>query len=522
MSTQSLKPYLVLAAALSLSACAKYEFTPVDLGDSDKLLADPMTIAAKTMKMNSSQATFKQSSFESNDTSISFQVVDTNGNYVNDLESSVIEIVENGVVVGTVDIRRNQQSIQQTVDIAFMMDVTCSMSPSLAQAKTSVIDFVQTTRANGHRTRMCLATFGDDMVTRCTRFYDNNPADPETMSQVQEFVSQVSQLRALCYSEDPGGPTRDENPMGAIIDTANAPWADGAQRMGILLTDAGFVYAPGNDIGLVPAPRYTQVLDALRNSQMSIFAATPSQAGYNSAFQGLPSIVGASNGEFFLYSDLIAGRTSFNSILERIMDRVQTTYVASYSADEVPGLDPALPLSERTIQVRLRGRSDLVVTVTSTTSSMPQGRPRYTKTWTFSDQPVDPLSVVVKVNGKKLTAGYTIHGGQVTFAQAPAANADIEVQYRYKNIRDNLNVESLTLDGRIDRRLLSLYLNGIPADADVIFTRNLQNDWVVSLSNHVLSEADPYGIRARNGLDLEIKWTAPPTQRPGNNMTRVR
>lgn len=496
---------LKVIAVLSLSACAKYDFTPVVPEEMMDKLSDG-SLASANMPVATSQAKFKQDSFDENRTSLNFQVVDANGNSVNDLDSTAFVVTENGVNVGTFTAQNSRQQTQKTVDIVFMMDVTCSMSPTLATAKTSVINFINSTRQAGYHTRMCLSTFGDYVVQRCTRFYDNDPSDPSTMTQVQELTAQISQLKALCAAQDPGGPTRDENPLGAIIDAAKAPFAADSQRFGVLMTDAPFLYANGNDNGLVKAPKYADAIKALQTSQMNIFAATPAAAGYNSNFGTQPSLVSASGGEFFLYADLISGAKTFNTILNRILLRVQTNYGIDYIADIISGLDPSLPLSRRVINVTVRNRPELTVRVTTQTSNMPQGRAQYITTWPLSDKEIDANSMIVKVNGAVVKSGYRISNGSLVFSSAPVANAQIEVSYRYKNLKDGLSLKTLMISGLYKTSDINVFFNGVIADSkDYSFVKDLQDHWVLNINDSAFADADPYAIRDNGALFVEIK-----------------
>ncbi|PWU20505.1 MAG: hypothetical protein C5B49_04190 [Bdellovibrio sp.] len=455
--------------------------------------------------MSTTQASFQQSAYGQNATTISFQVVDGTGDSINNLGSGQLTVTENGVPVSGYKLVTDNQEVKQTADIVFILDVTCSMTSSLASAKTAVTNFVSTSRANGYHSRMCLVTFGDFTVQHCARFYDNDPANPATLTEVQDFVNQVAQLKSFCGAQDPGGPTIDENPMGAIIEAGTAAFAPGSQRFGLVMTDAPFLYAPGNNNGLVPAPTYSSVLASLQQSQMNIFLAAPAIPGYSSPFQGMPSVVTASNGEFFLYSDLIAGKTTFSTILNHVIDRVRTTYTVQYIADQVPGLDGSLPIDQRHIQVSLNG-VPATVTVTGTTSSLPQGHLQYQSSFALASKSVDGSSVHVKVNGQDVTSGFAIKSGQLVFDHAPADGATISVSYEYQLIKDALSVTPITLDGSLDPGLLVVDLNGIKADlkTDVSFTKNLQGQWVLSPTDTALAETDPFGIRKGGNLLVEV------------------
>lgn len=499
---------LLLTGTLLLSACAKYDFAPIpsmeSLAEGGSL--NQSLLANVNMSLAKSQATFTQLNYNQNDTTVTFQVIDSNGNYVNTVDSSQLNVRENGVSVPSYQLASNIEQSRQTVDMVFMVDITCSMKPTINSAKASLINFINSTRANGYRTRMCLLTFGDSVVQNCNRFYDNNPADPSTMTQVGELIAAINMLQAGCGAADPGGPTLDENPLAALIAAENAPWAQGSQRFGILMTDAGFLYAPGNDVGLVKANKYTDALASLQRSQMNVFAAAPSLPGYNQTFSGSPSIVSASSGEFFLYSDLVAGNTTFNNILNRILLRVQTTYSVSYTADTIPGLDPSLPLNQRTITITPKNGVPYTVRITGTTSSQPDGYSTPKKSWPLTDKQIASGSLVVRVNGQVMTSGYQITGGQIVFDVAPAKGANIHVEFQNAYIKDSLNIQPVVLNANVDLSMIAVFLNGMKASGqDLKFEKNLAGQWVMVLNQNVLSESDPYKIRAHGGLQVQVE-----------------
>lgn len=509
---------LSVVLLLSLAACAKYDFAPVE-AEGSKLTEEPGTddsvvvtppelvqIQSAQMKLGSSQATFSQDRLDENRTVVTFQAVNQNGEYLNNLTSGNVTLQENGVAIPSFTMTSNPQSSRRTVDIAFLIDVTCSMNPTIASAKTRVIDFINASRAAGYHTRMCLSTFGDYTVRKCDRFYDNDPSKPETQAQVDELISEVNGLSAGCGAADPGGRDLDENPLQAVMDVENAPWAQGSQRFGILLTDAGFLYGPQNPGSLGSnAPVYTNVLASLARSQMNLFAATPSRAGYERNFGSNLGIIPASNGEHFPYLDLVNGTITLNTILNRIMLRVQTTYALEFVADQVPGLNPALPLNQRTFTVSLVNGTTETVRVTGATSNLPTGRAEYKKKWKLSDKDIDLSSLIVKINGNRVTSGFSIVNGEIVFNSAPVRGATIEVTYAYASLIDSLQTSPVVLPANEDLNKIAVFLNGKKVTGTYVrFEKNLEGEWMMLLNPAALTNSDPFGIRANGGV-LEVK-----------------
>ena len=340
-------------------------------------------------KMNNSVASFEQPQLESNETQAAFQVALADGTNVPDLKVTDFTILENGQPISDFKLQSNSTTIKQSVDIIFAVDVTGSMSPTIESAKTRLISFVQKSRLNGTHSRMCLITFGDRTVKNCDRFYDNNPDDPSTIDQVNELISEISKLKALTGSSDPGGSDLNENPMRALIDASKAPWNENSQRFVILITDDGFLYSPGNsgNVGAL-APKYNEVSEAIEKSQMKVFAATPSLAGYNKPFKGEPGVVEFSKGEWFNFKDLISGKITLDTILNRILNRVQTTYLLQYTLDENSGsgLDLTLPLKKRKIEILLQNGVHANLNMLSLQSNLPDGRKPYQKKFKLADK----------------------------------------------------------------------------------------------------------------------------------------
>lgn len=494
---------LMLSAATTACAPVAFDAVPQDSN------AASNTLFSNFFKMDVSHVEFQQPTLESNETQLVFQALQSNGNHVTDLKVSEVEILENGRAVPGIQLKSNSQKIEQTVDIVFAVDITGSMEPTIESAKMRLINFVNKSRASGHHTRMCLITFGDYTVRKCDRFYDNNPKDPKTEVQVRELISEISKLRAISGFNDPGGSDLNENPMRALIDAADAPWGNMSQRFAILITDDGFLYSPGNrgSVGNL-APRYMEVLDALNRSQIKVFAATPSRAGYNLPFQGNPGIVQASLGEWFNFEGLINGTITLDTILNRIIDRVQTNYLVQYRLEESMGFDPTLPLASRKIEVRLKGGRTANIIVQSVQSNLPNGREGYKKRFKLgASKKIHRESVKVYVDGKRQSEFELSDEGELELPRAPGAKSKIEAVFSYSDLKDSVNLEVIILrNPEIESAAdLSVLLNGKlanPQDYEVVST--LEGYLSLQLNESVLSSKDPYGIRDNGGLGVKV------------------
>ncbi len=495
---------LSLVAGLS-SACAPVAFDAVPLESSN----GPNSLFSNFFKMDVSHVEFEQPTLESNETQLVFQALLANGNHITDLKQADVEILENGRSVPGIQLKANSEKIEQTVDIVFAVDITGSMEPTIESAKMRLINFVNKSRASGHHTRMCLVTFGDYTVKKCDRFYDNDPKDPKTEVQVRELISEISKLRAHVGFNDPGGSDLNENPMRALIDAADSPWADKSQRFVILVTDDGFLYSPGNQgtVGNL-APRFPDVLSAIQRSQMKVFAATPQRAGYNLPFQGNPGIVAASLGEWFNFESLINGTITLDTILNRIIERVQTNYVVQYKIEESMGFDPTVPLANRKIEVKLKDGRVATVVVQSVQSNLPNGRESYKKKFKIgSAKKIHRDSIKVYVDGKRQTEFEISEDGDIELPRAPKAKSKIEAYFTYSELKDTVNLEVIIIrDPEVKSAAdLSVLLNGklaSPQDFEVVST--LEGYLSLRLGDSVLENADRYSIRTHGGLDVKV------------------
>ena len=508
-STRHQITFLVAAMAmLTLTACkSKMSFTPVP--SIDNTAQDLTGEVNEFFKLSESQQTLTQDSLDENVTAISFHVKKPYGSLLDSLNKNDLFILEDIIPVNAFNLSKNTLETKEVVDIAFIVDVTGSMSATIESAKVRLTNFVKKSREAGYHTRMCLVTFGDYTIRRCDKFYDNNPSDPSTATQVDELISEITKLKALKGSQDPGGKDLNENPMRALIDTASAPWATNNQRFAILITDDGFLYSPGNSgaVGAL-APQYAEVKSALAASKVKVFAATPSLAGYDKNFGSEKGIVALSQGEWFNFADLMSGKITLDTILNRILTNVNTTFTITYVADQIPGLNPSLELALRSFQVQLLNPLLGTIQNLQFNSSLPYGRAEYKKEFALSlNKKIKKNSLKVLVDGVQVTKGFQLtNEGKLKFDQAPGKASVIKVSYVYEQLKDSIILKPILL-GQIDPRSVEVWLNGIKAKAsDFTVDRTMEGRYLVSLQDSALADSDPYKIFANNGLQFDVKF----------------
>lgn len=492
---------------ISYSSCSKTQFSVV-AEDNGSLAVD--AVYNNSFHMNSLEAQFVQPNMDVNETTIAFQVVDKNNLLAQDLLKSDIKVTENGVHLKDFTINKNSVTFRKTVDILFGFDVTGSMGPTIESAKKKLVAFIKDTRAKGYHTRMCLSTFGDYTVQKCSRFYDNDPSDPSTQTQVDELISEISKLKALKGSQDPGGKDLDENPMRNIIDAADAPWGADSQRFMILITDAGYLYSPGNSGAVGPvAPQFTEVSAALAASKVRVFAVTPSLPGYNSPFKdGTPSVVEQSDGEWFKYMDLVTGKITLSTVLNKILSSVNTTFYVNYTIDNQSVLDPSLPLSKRKIRVELLNTQLGTIKGLTITSNLPDGREPDPRKWVLSNNKINSKNVKVYVDDVLISSGYSVvDGNAIEFVKARKPNAKIKVIYNYESLKDSLIMEPIII-GLIPEQAerLKVYVNGKVVSAKYFDIESFDENSSSILFTDEFYTVDPNNVGSSSVMNVIIRY----------------
>jgi hypothetical protein len=256
------------------------------------------------------------------------------------------------------------------------------------------------------------------------------------------------------------------------------------------------------------APRYAEVIGAIKKSQMKVFAATPSRPGYNLPFQGNPGIVQASLGEWFNFDGLIKGSITLDTILNRIIDRVQTNYIATYKVDESMGFDPTIPLAARKIELKIKPGRNTIIDLQSIQSNLPNGREGYKKRFKIGTaKRIHRESLTVHINGQRQSAYEVLADGDLEFSNAPAPNSKIQITFSYLDLKDSVSLQPIILQDPNVRSLadLSVLLNGQlanPQDYDVAQT--IEGFLSIRLNDSTLRSEDPYKVRENGGLDVKV------------------
>ena len=502
-----------LATATLLAAITNCSVRAPDLTAAPRPAAPPPAAAPKlpdprdfmeVLKATHSESTFTQEKFKNNVVTMNFRVDSADGKSVGKLTEKDFQIHEGSIGISKFQIRADEKKSYQVVDIVFAVDITGSMGPFIADAKVRLKEFIRRTYPEYH-IRMCLTTFGDFVVKPCTTFYDNREK-----AQVNKFNSELSSLSIKKgQGEYPGELDKPENPLRSLLESTKVNWSPESQRFVIVVTDEDFYSPekPGPKFELhqkrddTRAPSLKEVNDAVKAKAIKVFAITPSATGYNSALNGESSITESSQGEWFDFESVLKKRVPLDSIFDKILQLVNTSYKLSYIVEENQGIPTDLPIEKRDVKVMTtKGK----VQQDKPQSSQPKGRPEYKKQWTLSDKEVHAETARASINGKE-GAGFSIQGGDVIFNEAPEAGSEIKVVYWHKNLRHNIEQKLLVFPAIMNEGNTKVTLNGVPArSGDIIYTDALNGKTHLELGEGVWDTQDYYKIRTNNSIKLQI------------------
>jgi len=516
-----MKKITLLAFAIALSAC-QTDNPPMTGATKSPPPAAAPKLGPRSFEQSysfaRSEATGEQHKLDQNNMTVLFSV-NKDGNSVNGLKTENFSVTENGVNVTPFQLASDVARSNQVAEIMLLVDITGTMVELIETAKQRLKEFVNTSRARGYHTRMCISTFGDYTVQKCERFFDIKP-DRSTEAQVNEFLSKLARLQAYRgEGRDPGYPDLDENPMQALVDASKAPWGRDSQRFVVLVTDWGFLWAPGNigkqaERGQIPhPPTMKAVTEALKTSQMKVFAVTRTKHthrgenlvwdGYNTPFQGEESIVKTSGGEHFEFDKVMRKEITLDQIFERILLRIDTTYKITYVVNNVTGLKPWLPLAQRNVEVKTAAGE---VKKHSVLSNMPNGNEEPQQIWKVSENSIQPGSMKVFMGDTEVPpAEFTVTRGEVRFKSIPPPGAKLRFTFLYEASEHNLRLAPISIRGSVTQSNAKVYLNGIEArNEDVMFDGDLNGNSSVTFSPQIMAANDPYLIGRNQGLKVKI------------------
>lgn len=346
------------------------------------------------------------SSDEKRKTTINFKAFHSeDGSSISDLRKQDLILKEGTVTVNNYTLSRRNEFYQPQLELVFVIDVTTTMSDEIERVKESIIDFVNDLSLIDVETQLCLVTFSDFLEKKCDAFVDDVASTKDNENLLQ-FIADINDIELDNSLGRGGGTQMNENSLGGLLSAVqDTPWNKESQRMAVLVTDAWFWDADGNKLAPLysradgtpniegnEAPSYSDVLNALDDKGVQVFAITPDLPGFsrdynpslyssltrweqvpwNSDYQekkkrGMrrgwqPSLVEYTGGQWFDIEKLNRNETNINDIYDYIISQVQTFYRIEYLSSDNPGLTVdnvdqsqiLLENKENTLQIKIQ------------------------------------------------------------------------------------------------------------------------------------------------------------------------
>lgn len=475
--------------------CSKQNF-----GVADPTIDKQSQITNQFYPLQASKESFTQATFDKNQVNAFFSVNDRLGFSVAGLQNKDFMPFENDRPITKFSISSSENSIGQKADVIFVVDITSSMSPTINTVKQNVSSFVEKLKKKKIDVNLCLVTFKDSTFKKCTGFVNDNPATPDN-ENLNTFLSDLSKLDAQ------EGGDMDENQLAALIDAATGtPWREGAQRLAVLITDAGFHYSPGNagDAGAA-APNYNDVIKSVSDNQMFIFSLAPILPGYSDRFSSSqPALKDIVGGQFFDYKKFSNNEISMDSIFDSIQNQISTRYVLKYVLEDNL-LNPNIPINQRKVSLRMINSSlSYRIKIDSITSSYPDGKPLGKRSWKIDKRILQAKKLRVLVNGVVVN-GFKIKEDQIEFDEIPVSGGLIEIQYTTGLIRDAIVLGSINLGKNVRSEFVRIQLNEKDFNlAELKVSKTLEGDTIVEIPDRFLDESDPLNIVRFGGIKVLI------------------
>ena len=177
-----------------------------------------------------------------------------------------------------------------------------------------------------------------------------------------------------------------------------------------------------------------------------------------------------------------------------------------YVSEDNLQLNPALPMNQRSIQIRLRSSALGNLEGLMLSSNLPNGRAEYKKRWKLSDKAVRADNLKVYVDNVLVSSGYILQGNEVVFDHAPKAGSKVKVSYEHAAIKDSLMLQPVVFNGSVDSKTLKVYFNNVLASGqDFVLEKNLEKQFTLRPSDLALNALDKFGIRAAGQLKIKVE-----------------
>ncbi|MCC6276503.1 MAG: VWA domain-containing protein [Oligoflexia bacterium] len=454
----------------------------------------------------SQQKSFRQDRFDENKTSLIFEMTDPLGRWISTLNKSDVLPIENGVVIQNFELKSEGAATGTKLDLVFALDTTGSLSieGTINTVKATIKDFVESLKVKNISARLCLVTYKDVVDRACQSFVEDNPQTPEN-ENLNSFLNDVLRIKP------DGGEQPKENHLGALVAAAKlTPWGVGHQRMIVLFGEGGFWVKPidQDEREAWAAPTYPETLDAIKKSQAQVFVIHPKWHGFSSDYFDLPGIPRYSNGRYFDLRELEKGKITVNAIYDAIRDQMKWTHVLSFVAEQNPGINGALPLSQRHIDLRF-AMSVQNFRVLQIDTNFPNGHGLPKSEFDLASSQQSPVRFVrVWVNGHEVSKSQFAVGGQILrFISPPPPDALITAEFELGSLVENISFVPVIVRTKLPKNL-KITVNGVRLSPNQFFLRPIPNQLValVEWDPQLFSESDPLKIRELKKVQVSLEY----------------
>ena len=434
---------------------------------------------------------FQQVVYDLNQTSVAFHASDARGYTISDLRPEDVILYENGKLVE--DFGLQVKSLpERNVDFVFVVDTTMGMDKIVAHLKNQVALFQQGLDAAKLKASFCLLTFADHTEKKCDR-----------MGTLSDLKNELGRMKFKLSVDS------NENQLRALIDAVNtSPWRQGARRSIVLVTNAGFSYAPENKGNAgSDAPTYEETFQLLKRSGTAVFVVGPTKTkGYDQMFGSLSTLSGASEyGRFYDFSKVENNELKISDLFFDWAHFIPIDYQLNYVVENQQGLNPELPLQQRQMTMSFQNQ-DWFSGPLYVSSNLPNGRGAYVKKWKLSKNARGfQKNLKVLVNGEPYGRFARVNGTHLEMDTAAPAGAEIQVYYDLDRFQEQVKTEIMVLPSNIDFSRFIVRANGVSLGLEQIrLSQNSQGHYLLNPGLLTADFEDPLNIIGLKKLRIEV------------------
>lgn len=219
------------------------------------------------------------------------------------LPPTTLHVMENGVKRPVTRIHKIDVKERVPVDFMFVLDVTGTMQPYINGVRNNIEMFVQNLTKRGIDYQLGLVLYSDVVE-----------AIYEPTDSIGKFLGWMTKIQAF------GGFDEKENALQALYDASRARFRPAANRVAVLVSDAGFHQVGERGSGRT---RFNteSIIQHLNEQKMRVFCIVPAN------LKPYQRIAEGTRGTFF---DL---NQSFSKILDLYSQRLTNLYTIFYKSD---------------------------------------------------------------------------------------------------------------------------------------------------------------------------------------------